>query len=278
MSRALETYPIAFPAARFRALDGAAELAVAEAAGSGLPRPVRMTAVLAAVFAEIAGEACAPTVLRRISSAGREWLLHRAARRFYHFGPWFESVCSHCSTPFDLQIPFEHLPRIEAGPTFPVVVVETSLGSRRFEAPNGGHEEVLSRAGGAADSRRAFVALCGTSDQAQADAMRFNDADLESIDAALERASPDIADSVDSVCPTCSAEITAKIDPLDFAFPQFGSVITDIHLLAQAYHWSEEEILALPIHRRCAYVDLVRENMGAQMVTHVSGRTQERLM
>ena len=110
------------------------------------------------------------------------------------------------------------------------------------------------------------------------DIMRFSDADLELIDGALERASPDIADSVDSVCPTCSAEIAAKIDPLDFAFPKFGGVITEIHLLAQAYHWNEDVILALPIHRRRAYVDLIRESMGVQNLARVSGRSQERLM
>lgn len=37
---------------------------------------------------------------------------------------------------------------------------------------------------------------------------------------------------------------------------RIGEMLSDIHLLASHYHWSERDILALPAARRAAYIDL----------------------
>jgi hypothetical protein len=33
-------------------------------------------------------------------------------------------------------------------------------------------------------------------------------------------------------------------------------MLHDVHRLASRYHWSEDQILRLPLHRRAAYLDL----------------------
>lgn len=251
------TMPVAFPTARFRPLDGRIELAVAEAAEAAAPRPVRVTAILAAMCGEIGGEAGGRPAARKVSAAGREWLLQRAALRFHGSSDWFEAPCGACGARFDVSLSISETPRAKPAAGFPVTEVETSLGRRVFEAPNGGHEEALTRRGGE-DPRRVFAALCGLSPEAEADAIRFTPTDLSSIDAAIEAASPDIADSVDVACPDCGAETAARIDPLAFAFPRLSDVLAEVHMLAAHYHWAEDAILALPLPRRRAYAALIR--------------------
>ena len=257
MPRPARTHPVAFPAARFRVLDGATEMAVAEAVAAPVSRPERVTAVLSAIYAEIGGDAVDPAKLRRISSAGREWLLQRAALRLASPENWFEAPCVACGETLDLEVGLDRVPRTAAGTGFPKVDVETSLGPRQFEAPNGGHEEDFARTS-QPDPRRVFAALCGLSDTAEADAIRFDEADLAAIDAALEETSPEVADGVDVLCPACGAATRARIEPLSFGFPKYGALLAEIHLIARSYHWAEAEILAMPAHRRQSYANLIR--------------------
>ncbi|MEM7505592.1 MAG: hypothetical protein AAF415_02515 [Pseudomonadota bacterium] len=258
MTRARQTLRDAFPEARFRPLDGLVELGVAEAASDARSRPARVTEVLSLIYEDLA-----PDNARRVASAGREWLLQKAATQFQGAQRWFETTCTTCGTPFDLEVHLDQVPRAEPGPDFPVADVVTSLGPRQFEAPNGGHEEAFAEVE-ADDPRRVFAALCGISDVAEAEAIRFTDADLAGIDAALEATSPEIADGVDTICPACHASTLTRIDPLGFAFPKPAAILAEVHLLAQTYGWGEAEILALPITRRQSYASLIRRDRGVR--------------
>lgn len=261
MDRAPETLAEAFPPERYRTLDGHAELAVAEAAGSAGSRPARVTTILAALcegFGEVSADR---GTARRVSAAGREWLLQRAALRFCGQWGWYEAPCDTCGAHFDLRLSLTDIPRAGAGAGFPVAEVSTSLGRRRFEAPNGGHEEALAGMRDE-DPRRAFAALCGLSEEAEAEAIRLDLHDLARIDAALEAVSPDVADSVDVVCPDCGSASHVRIDPLTFAFPRVETLLREVHMIASAYRWTEPEILDLPVARRRAYAELIRAERG----------------
>ncbi len=255
--REAQTMAVAFPPARFRPLDGRVELAVAEAAASAAPRPVKVTAILAALCGEIGGAPGGREAARRVSAAGREWLLQRAALRFDGGADWFEAPCAACGAAFDVRLSIAETPCSAPEAGFPVTEVETTLGRRAFEAPNGAHEEALARRGDG-DPRRVFAALCGLSPEAEAEAIRFAEPDLAAIDGALEAASPEIADSVTVACPSCGTETTARLDPLAFAFPRIADVLAEVHLIAAAYRWREAEILDLPLARRSAYAALIR--------------------
>lgn len=256
MERSPETLAVDFPEPRLRALDGDGELAVAEAAEADIARPQRVTAIIATLYEAIDDEPCDATLVRRLSIGTRKWLLQHAARRFGSHARWFEAHCSACSAPFDLECDLAHASRTAARAGFPVVEIATSLGPRKFEAPNGGHEECIADMQ-AADPRRALAGLCGLGAVAQEDASRFTEDDLALIDDALEQLSPDVADGVDAACPECGHRAHFIIDPLDFAFPPARSVLRDVHALAHAFGWSERDILALPVARRRAYVAMV---------------------
>ena len=257
MTRAAGTLPVDFPEPLFRPVDGLVEIRVAEAAEARVARPQRVTAIIAAMCERLAGEPTDEEQARRVSAAGREWLLQRAGLEFFRGSTWFDAPCTECGERFDFELPLATVPRQLAGKGFPEVEVSTSLGLRRFEAPNGHHEEAMATQVDG-DPRRVFATLCNLADEAPTDRERFIDEDLDRIDAALEAISPDIADGVDVVCPDCTKPNRIRIDPLTFAFPRSEMILQEVHVIAGAYRWAEAEILALPSERRRAYVALIR--------------------
>lgn len=258
MDRPPDTLATAFPDFRFRTPDGHTELAVADAAAGTGTRPSRVTDLLMALCEGPGGTRLARRDIGCIPAAGREWLLQRAAECFGERRNWFEIPCAACGGLFDVEVSLGRSPRTDPGPGFPVAEVVTSLGSRRFEAPNGFHEEALAAKRRQGDPRRVFASLCGLSPEAEAEAIRFDVEDLVRIDRALENVSPDIADGIVTACPDCGQQRAGRIDPLTYAFPTPATVLQEVHLLAGAYGWSETAILDLSVARRSAYATLIR--------------------
>lgn len=257
MARSARTFAVDFPEPLFRPINGHVEIRVAEATESPLPRAQRVTTILAAMCERLAGQPTDEEQVRSVSAAGREWLLQQSALQFFHGTNWFEASCTACGERFDFELPLAAVPRGPAGRGFPEVKVRTSRGIRHFEAPNGHHEEAMA-AQRDGDPRRTFATLCSLADEAANDTELFVEDDLQRIDAALEAISPDIADGVDVVCPSCGEPTRIRIDALTFAFPRSESILREVHVIASAYRWSEADILALPSQRRRAYAALIR--------------------
>jgi hypothetical protein len=58
-------------------------------------------------------------------------------------------------------------------------------------------------------------------------------------------------------CPSCSSPIDALLDAYAILKEAFGSsrrIYDEVYRMARAYHWSEAEILALPLRRRRHYL------------------------
>jgi hypothetical protein len=244
-------------------MTGAVELRLAEAGVARVSRPERASAVLVALYETLDGERVTLPLVRRLPSGARAWLLCRAAAAMGRESGWFQAECSACGSPYDLRLRLADVPKGPSGPGFPVAEVATSLGPRRFEVPNGRHEEILAR-GTSADPRRDLVALIGLSVTAAEDALRYTEGDLDRIEAALDAVAPDIGDRVATTCPTCGATTEAAIDPLVFALPRPDEILRETHLIARAYHWDEAAIHALPASRRHAYAQIIAaETRGA---------------
>jgi hypothetical protein len=237
-------------------MDGATELAAAEAAAGSPTRPEAVTAVLAAMLESVDGAPATRESLRGLPSAERERLLQWVASRAHPEMRWFEALCEACGAPYDLSVDLSRPAYRGADRAVSTVTVETSLGTRRFAVPTGEHEERFARLPGG-DPRRGFAGLCGLSGDAAAEALMFGEHDLDLIDESLEAASPDIADSVSVVCPGCGTETWSRIDPLQFAFPREGDVLREIHLIARAYGWPLQDILSLKARQRAICADMI---------------------
>jgi hypothetical protein len=84
------------------------------------------------------------------------------------------------------------------------------------------------------------------------------------IEAAMEVLAPSLSGDLQGMCPECGTAVTAYLDARQFSLQELRNraafVCEDIDILAQRYHWSEREILALPHTRRASYAQLARQH------------------
>jgi len=256
----------------FCSLTGVVELALDEAAEGNSPMPTRVTKALAAALEHVGGELPLPATVAALSVGDRQFLMARLAVEFGLGENWFTARCGQCGEQFDFAVDYRNLPVKEAGPGYPFAEVETSLGRCRFRVPTGADQEIL--AGFADDSeailslmKRCLVAFSGRRVEdhlSHGDRVKaFSPGDVARIESALEEAAPEVAVSVQAPCPACGTAHGFDVDPYRILSNRLGEgFLREIHILAFTYHWSEAEILALPLHRRRRYLDLIDEAQG----------------
>ena len=80
----------------------------------------------------------------------------------------------------------------------------------------------------------------------------------------LEKMAPPLAGMVRGMCPHCAQTIVGWFDPGSFVLTELQNkasvVFEHVHILAQAYGWSEAAILALPSRRRALYAARVEQD------------------
>jgi hypothetical protein len=68
---------------------------------------------------------------------------------------------------------------------------------------------------------------------------------------------------LDLVCPACGAAVVAELDAGEFAWAALRDharrLLREIGVLARAYGWTEQDVLALGARRRAAYLELALE-------------------
>ena len=81
---------------------------------------------------------------------------------------------------------------------------------------------------------------------------------LDAVEAGLEEADPLTVLELETACPECGAANRLPVDLervcLGLLASEQPRLLDEIHQLASAYHWSEEEILAVPPSRRREYL------------------------
>jgi hypothetical protein len=81
-------------------------------------------------------------------------------------------------------------------------------------------------------------------------------------EAAMEAIAPSLSQELRGQCPDCAAWIHIHFDPRHYCLRELRDrakfVYQDIDAIARRYHWSESDILALPLTRRMCYADAAR--------------------
>jgi hypothetical protein len=105
---------------------------------------------------------------------------------------------------------------------------------------------------GAADPQRALAAAC-----LQA---KLDPTSRRHIDVAMTAMAPPLSGELLGSCPDCGSAITVLLEPRVYCLRELRErarfIYEDVDLLASRYHWPEKRILAMPNHRRQAYVEL----------------------
>jgi hypothetical protein len=93
--------------------------------------------------------------------------------------------------------------------------------------------------------------------------------DVDELDpAAIARVSDDMAAhdpqaeiQLDATCPACGHRFSSLFDTASYLLKELEAraqrLLTDVHIMALHYHWSERDILAMPSSRRDRYLHLI---------------------
>jgi len=247
--------------AELREPTGHDEAMLAELGPDALPAE-RVGALIEALALRI-GECERPTrdQLLRLSAGDRERLLLAICAAL--LGPEVDLVtpCPHCGNLTEVPIRFDQV--IASRPAAPLDRFELWADDERWTArcrpPNGA--DLAKAVRGGTETARALLVGClmdltdPAGKQVAADTLPVEcEADLA---AALWRLDPIAECRIDMECPSCAGAVAALIDGHAILRTGLGGaqrLYGDVYRMARAYHWSEAEILALPLKRRRHYL------------------------
>ncbi|TKJ38527.1 hypothetical protein CEE37_12225 [candidate division LCP-89 bacterium B3_LCP] len=249
----------------FKPLTGKVELELFTVLDSMSSMPEQVTITLSMLLKHLGGEKVTPEKVSQLCIADRQFLMQQLAVHMGEDELWYTAVCFECEQRFDFQIRTSELPVREARPGYPHISVDTSLGRCRLRLPTGDDQSIIS---GFSDTDVAFKQLVkrsilslekGDKKRNISDTLlsKFTKDDVAVMEEAMDSVSPAIVTSISTTCPECGHRNIAKIDPY-FILEHFSdNLISEIHVLASTYHWSESDILALPRQRRHHYLSLI---------------------
>lgn len=131
---------------------------------------------------------------------------------------------------------------------------ETEVAGLRVRPPSLRDLAAVATETDAAQAARALLARCTVSGEAAL----LDDQALASVDAALEQLDPRADLALALQCTDCGHAGNAQLDPGSLLWDEFEArahaLLADVHRLASAYGWTEEQVLALGPARRARYL------------------------
>jgi len=220
----------------------------------GQPGPMQTVPVLAAATGD------APGAVARWSIARRDGALFEL--REHLFGRRAEAVlpCPACAADLEFEIDLGRLrPAARADDEAPA---EVTIGGQRirYRSPNSLDLEAIAGLASADQARAALLARCAEAAGPAADLP--GDA-LAEIAALIDGDQADAEVRLALSCPACGHEWSAPFDIAGFLWREVEEwawrTLRQVHRLARAYGWTEDEVLALAPRRRQCYLDLLDE-------------------
>ncbi|WP_194912914.1 hypothetical protein [Catenulispora rubra] len=143
-----------------------------------------------------------------------------------------------------------------------VLHVDEGSWSVDFHSPTAADLEAVSGIGDADAARKALLArivIRAERSGRKIDASRIPAPVQQAIASAAAVADPAADVRLAMQCPECSQKISAELDISEYLWRELDvwarAILSDIHLLASCYGWSEDQILALSPQRRRYYVE-----------------------
>lgn len=183
------------------------------------------------------------------------------------FGSAFTGIttCPECAEEIELTFEAAEVRRLtEHGGNGPFTLSSGAY-DVTFRLPDTADLAQLDHAPGLAAARAELLARCVTGALRDGSAITPAELPPEVVDALTARMSeldPQADVSFDVACPSCAHAWLEPFDVVTFFWTELASwargLLVDIHRLASAYGWSEQEILHLAPARRNAYLELLQ--------------------
>ncbi|MEA3548273.1 MAG: hypothetical protein U9R66_11495 [Thermodesulfobacteriota bacterium] len=224
-----------------------------------------VTGILAAALDKIGGIHANPSVVGQLCVADRQYLMLQLASMLEGNLFWILSSCSSCKNDFDICVKRSDLPVKGAGHGYPFATVKLDGAELTCRIPVGEDQEKIEHLADD-DALHLLLEHCIEGVNGEEVEKSFVDsltpADIGRIEDVLEDISPSVTTSLLTRCPECDAEQVIELDPYKLPVTETGNFYQEIHTLATAYHWSEQDIMALPRSRRRIYLDLIDQSRG----------------
>jgi hypothetical protein len=243
----------------FKPVDGALELALNEAVAGATSTPDAVTRVLAAALSQLGDHDVSTARINALCVADRQQLMRGLESHFERDHGWLTATCGHCEAKFDLQVDVATLPVTSARPGFPFASVRAGGRDWRARVPNGADQIWLAQQPADDLPQRLAARLFLDEGFAAPDL----DAELVArLDAALDAVAPAVVLQLAATCPECGRSNRVPLDPYTALEWSGDELLRDVHRIAAHYHWSESDILSLPLARRRVYLDLIDQARG----------------
>jgi len=207
--------------------------------------------------------------VRLLTIAERDWLVVELRRRSFGSRIQSEARCPSCGSAVEIEFATEDLP---IQPTTVREHFEIQLPTGKIACLRpltaGDHEQFVDKTGLDSTAQlalaleRALVSLDGGLENLAID-------DRTALDQALAASIPEEI-QLNLECQSCGQQLTAPFDPCTSFFAELKehsrTLLDDVHTLARAYHWSEREILRLPLRRRLAYLMRIEAENDAALI------------
>ncbi len=175
-----------------------------------------------------------------------------------------------CGALADLDVRVSDVAPDREQPAPEVIAVATERGQARLREPTGADDAHVAQSPG---DRAARAALLWSRIVVDLDGRALSAAEWgelpQSVRHAIALALDEHSSAPDltflSRCPTCEAWLELQLNPVSVLARELRvgaeRLLAEVHSLAFHYHWSEQEILALPRARRWRYLELVRREL-----------------
>ncbi len=182
------------------------------------------------------------------------------------FGPGADAVgmCPECSERIEFDIDIDELRSVSVGTEHDEVVLATDGWVVNSRVPRASDLVAIESATSAEDAaemlwRRCVVSVRHESRPSAVDELPA--AVRSSVVERWEQLDPLADVRLDLVCPACGAVSQQAFDVASYVWVEVDGwarrLLADVHVLARAYGWSEDEIVSLsPLRRRC-YLEMV---------------------
>jgi hypothetical protein len=225
-------------------------------------------------------------LMRHLLVADRQYLLLRL--RAITFGDQVQATVrcpwADCCMKVDIDFSLQDIPVKESqtqGPLYtmqlsPEAACQNEAGEAyrtvTFRLPNGEDQEVVAPLM-ADNAAKAFAVLLGRCIQSigpweqpgEALLRRLSPLAQQEIERQIEAVAPQLELTMEAQCPECGRDFTVPFDPQEFFFGELRTsrdlLYREVHYLAYHYHWSEQEIMAMPRHKRRRYIAVLADEL-----------------
>jgi hypothetical protein len=202
---------------------------------------------------------CSEQDAERVDLGTRDTLLAAGLFRLAGTAVWSWVRCAGCGSVLDVPLDPAVLPHEEdATADRQPLAVATVDGPLTVRLPDTRDLRAAATAGDASSARRLLLRRLLPGLPAERD---IGEDTVAIVETALEKASPGAAVMVTVGCPDCGGATEAAVDVplLLWCHVEAAAVVllSEIHVLASAYGWTEPDVLALPPRRRRSYLAMV---------------------